>query len=264
MAEGVERRAPQAAKGDERAKHRLDPPPGRDLSPQAEGAEDGRVQEIAQRHPLGVLGLQGARHVAPEVEPRDLVLILEGHEREEGARHRLAEPGLARSARALGDRHTADELGVLTGVRLVLIGDELGDTDLQHPPELAVRAGGGVDVLPRGGVELARQLHRTDAPRPQPLDPAGIGHRAPARAKGLGVGVDRHAVQRDRRLDGRGAHGNGAGLMRRAQKDQVRHHVIADQGFREPERIEKDVLVLAGDAIDGGDQAPRFGKMQLR
>ena len=57
VAEGIERGAAQAAQADEEAKERLDPPPHRDLSPEAHRAQSRRLEVVAEPGGLRVLVL---------------------------------------------------------------------------------------------------------------------------------------------------------------------------------------------------------------
>ena len=58
------------------------------------------------------------------VKPRDLVLVLVGHQLEQIARDRVGKPGLARRLRGLGGLHLIDQRPVARRVVGVLIGGE--------------------------------------------------------------------------------------------------------------------------------------------
>src|SRR3954447_12023357 len=78
-----------------------------------------------------------------EVQPRDLVLVLVGHQLVQAARVVLGDGGLARRAAAAllrGDPH--DVLGVAPRVRRVLVADEVRDAHLEQPAQLALGARG--------------------------------------------------------------------------------------------------------------------------
>ena len=230
VAERIERGAAQTPHRDQQPEHPLEPRAERELPLHAERPQERRMELVAHLG-LAQLRLDRRADLRPEVQPRHLVLVLVGHQLEEVARHRLGEPRLARHGRPLrlGDR--PDEVDVAARVGRVLVGDQLGDADLEQPPQLAAGAH-GVDQRPRLGPELAPRGHGA---RPAPLDrlgPCRIGDQEPAHAERLGVHLDRDAVERDRLLDRRGAHGDRARLVGRAQQDHVGGHVVAEERLR--------------------------------
>src|SRR5215831_9358512 len=117
VAERIESAAAEPAERDQRAERGLDPPADGDLPLEAEGAQDRRMEQVAERHAVRILRAERSRHIALEVKPRHLVLVLVGHELEQGARHGLGEAGLPGHRSLLLDCHASDERDVRVRVR---------------------------------------------------------------------------------------------------------------------------------------------------
>ena len=52
-------------------------------------------------------------------------------------------------------------------------------------------------------------------------------------------------------------------LVGRAQQDHVGGQVVAEERLSEPERVDEDVLVLPGHAVDRGEKTPRVGECDI-
>ena len=79
-----------------------------------------------------------------QVQPRDLVLVLVGHQLEQVAGDRVGDRRAAAAAAPLGLAHVDEEVDVLGRVGEALVVGELGDADPQQALELLV-AGEALD-----------------------------------------------------------------------------------------------------------------------
>ena len=97
----------------------------------------------------------------------------------------------------------------------------------------------------------------------QRLHPRRIGDDQAAGAERVRVHRDGHPVQHDGFLDRGRTHGNRARLIRGAEHDHVRRHVIVEERLRQAQRVEIDVLVLAREPVDRRDQPVRFRELHF-
>ena len=154
-----------------------------DLLLEAERAKDRRVQVPVRPHRAAPLRLDLGAHGGVEMQPRHLVLVLVGHQLVEGARHRLGHARPPRRALRLLARHAARRTPRTAARRRGSGSDQLGDADLEQPPQLAgarrrsrraarssAASDGASTTLPRGA--LRPPLPRAAGP-PPPCAPSG-------------------------------------------------------------------------------------------
>ena len=189
-----------------------------------------RRVELVAHLGLSQLGPDRCLDLGPEVESRHLVLVLVGHQLVEVTRDRLGEPGLAGHRRPLRRRDAAHELDVAARIGHILVGDQLGDADLDQPPQLATGPH-GVDQRPRLGPDLRTRGDGARAASLHRPDPPGVDDEQTAHAERLRVHLDLDAVDRDRLLDRRRPDRDRPCLVGRAQQDHVGGHVVAEEGL---------------------------------
>ncbi len=138
VAERIERGAAQPLHRPQGLERGREPGAEPDLLLEAQRAEQRRVQVPVRPRPSGRTSRWScAASAGVEMQARDLVLVLVGHQLVEVPRDRLRQPRAARGALHLDLGHAAHELHVLARVGRVLVRDQLGHADLEQAPELA-------------------------------------------------------------------------------------------------------------------------------
>ena len=167
---------------------------------------------------------QVSKETAVGVKPRDLILILVGHQLVQRPSHRFGKTGHAFRSRLLRLTHAFDESTVALGIGAVLI---LGEVRDPFSDQLVKRA----RKVVRGGF---RQSGRRGA-----FDQAKIMRRTTAPKESLLVRLDRHAVQLDRAQQCLIRQRDHALLPGIAKQEQIGGDRIAHQRGGEPGGIDE-------------------------
>ncbi len=233
VAERIERGSPEPLEPGERPERHPDPgaepPLARAAAMIRAGGQERRREVVMHRViALEFLG-QALEEPGLGVQPRDLVLVLVGHQLEQRAGDRLAQGG--RAGRRLGGADPVDHGAVAPGIGRVLVGGE----------EVGAAGDDPVDRLRRH--------------RPVARDGQRRGLRACEAADGEGrlVALDLDLVQLDRPHQGLMRHRHEPPLPGHAQHDHVGVDRIAAMGLGHPVGVEGAQVVPADHPADRGE-----------
>ena len=185
-----------------------------------------------------VIALELAGHAVQEIalgiEPRNLVLVLVGHQLEQPACHRLRQIGAAnlRRFRVAEARHSR---GITLRIGGVLIRRQELDAT---PDQLVERLRYAMALRPRARRRGAR------------LDQRAIDRGAAAPTKGALVELDRDRVEVDRAQDRLRRYRHEPPLIGIAEHEQIGRDRVTQEPRRQPGRIEKFGALGAGRAGD--------------